>query len=943
MNTIYWLVLFLFATFSVSGQYFQQDIAYALSGNYNKEVHKVDATMSITYTNNSPAPIKKLYVHLWANAFSTKKSPYADQAIKLGQTDFYFAKEDKMGGYEKVQFQVNGRDLDLVYETDEIAYITLPEALPTGDAVTIDCNYVLKMPYKFDRLGWTTDGVQLVHWYPSIAHYDQKGWHTMPYLSMGEHYPTIADYTVDLNLPYEHHVSSGTLGGPQQKSITDYAIVARDKAAVNSFTIDDLSVDVMHNNNQIVLDNIQDYLSSALEYFEKHIGPYPHDKLSVVETNESGGMEYGALITLGAKDKKTFHYYLIHELLHQWFYGTIVTDQRKSGWIDEGFTTYFQQRYFKEVLGYDHYTNIAPPIYGSKPAVLKRLVPIQAKRQFDQPLCTHIDHVSAINYGINSYEIPARWIYHLEQMMGQKNFDNAIKDLMTKWGRKHPKEEDIQAIFEEHTEKSLDWFFTDMVYKKWTTDYTLEKKGTKLVVDNNTSLRAPYQLSIVTPDSTSTLWHEGHTDQKVYDVANTILHAELDPQHSLLEVNEKNNSLKRKAFSIVPFLGIDKASKNELYFAPLLNYNSSDGLTSGMAFYNSTITPKRFKFLIAPQYGWKSKDVVGNLWASYDQYIDHSLFRKIFWKLDVKSYSDFYNEVIDRPHRYIAFRPSVSFHRRQDADSHKYKKFTLRVNHTYREQYSVAEEKSTYTPRTLYQFLYNSYNFNELAPRDFLLALEFQSYKPLTERQHYLKLTTSYKQDFLYASKKKISTRLYASYFILNTQRESASYNNLFTQGSSALIHQGFNDYAYDESWYNRLNQDAILSNQVSYAGGGFKTPFGSAYNLGMTNDFSVALNLEADLPLNMPDWLPLGVYFDIGYYTSKQTLSEDLTGKTLFSSGLSLNYGEGLFAIYLPLINSSQINSIYTAEDTNILGRVSFRLDINRFNPWELIEDYNF
>jgi len=96
-------------------------------------------------------------------------------------------------------------------------------------------------------------------------------------------------------------------------------------------------------------------------------------------------------------------------------------------------------------------------------------------------------------------------------------------------------------------------------------------------------------------------------------------------------------------------------------------------------------------------------------------------------------------------------------------------------------------------------------------------------------------------------------------------------------------------------------------------------------------------------LPIKLPKFLPLGVYLDVGYYTAKDTESEDLKGNTLLSGGLALNYGEGLFSIYLPLYNNDPINSIYESDGTNFLGKISFRIDINRFNPWEIIEDYNF
>lgn len=81
----------------------------------------------------------------------------------------------------------------------------------------------------------------------------------------------------------------------------------------------------------------------------------------------------------------------------------------------------------------------------------------------------------------------------------------------------------------------------------------------------------------------------------------------------------------------------------------------------------------------------------------------------------------------------------------------------------------------------------------------------------------------------------------------------------------------------------------------------------------------------------------------DIGYYTSKETAEAKLEGKSFYSGGVMLEFGEGLFSIYLPLVNSTAINDIYNTEGIGILGKVSFNLDLIKFNPWDIAEDYSF
>ena len=117
----------------------------------------------------------------------------------------------------------------------------------------------------------------------------------------------------------------------------------------------------------------------------------------------------------------------------------------------------------------------------------------------------------------------------------------------------------------------------------------------------------------------------------------------------------------------------------------------------------------------------------------------------------------------------------------------------------------------------------------------------------------------------------------------------------------------------------------------------------GSQYNIGQTNDFAFALNMKSNLPIKTPAILPLKLFLDVGYYRSKETAESPLEGNSFYSGGVMLEYGSGLFSIYLPILNSQVINDIYDTEGIGFLGRVSFRLDLIRFNPWDIAEDYSF
>jgi hypothetical protein len=82
----------------------------------------------------------------------------------------------------------------------------------------------------------------------------------------------------------------------------------------------------------------------ALKYAAKNIGPYPYKELFIVKTPMVlEGMEFSNMIFLSDKcfdDLSVLKRVTYHEILHQWFYGIIGTDQLNEPFFDEGMVEY---------------------------------------------------------------------------------------------------------------------------------------------------------------------------------------------------------------------------------------------------------------------------------------------------------------------------------------------------------------------------------------------------------------------------------------------------------------------------------------------------------------------------------------------------------------------------------------------------------------------------
>ena len=57
-------VYFLLATLSMNGQYWQQKVNYEMEINFDDENHQYEGEQTLTYYNNSPDTLYRLYFHL---------------------------------------------------------------------------------------------------------------------------------------------------------------------------------------------------------------------------------------------------------------------------------------------------------------------------------------------------------------------------------------------------------------------------------------------------------------------------------------------------------------------------------------------------------------------------------------------------------------------------------------------------------------------------------------------------------------------------------------------------------------------------------------------------------------------------------------------------------------------------------------------------------------
>lgn len=513
------LVLALFATAPLFAQtpYWQQQLRYTIQAELNDTEKTITGFETIVYKNNSPNTLDFIWFHLWPNAYKNDSTALmmqirSDSSRKNKVTTF------SPGTIQGLAFTVNGKPAQTQPHTNpqyiDITKVVLPDALMPGDSVVITTPFKVILPPYFSRSGHADGEFMACQWYPKPAVFDQRGWHEMPYLDMGEFYSEYADYSVSLTVPSAYVVgATGTLLTKEEldvykstgaknasrrkkdptpykspfktpkktltwsaKQVPDFAWFTDKNFVIQYDTVKlpgNTTVDAFsyyHNKKGTPWVNSIDYVKDAVRHYSAWVGEYEYPTAQAVEgpkNNSSGGMEYPmiTLITSPDEDAETLDAVIAHEVGHNWFMSMLGSNEREHAWMDEGLNTFFQFRYEAEKYR-------SNSIFGkSIPSTIKKLPADQFLNAIYNAIHQGLPINSAMDipsdqfttsreYGLASYIKTALWMHILESAVGPEKTQRAVQLYFKQWKNKHPQPADMQASFEEATGENLDDFFT---------------------------------------------------------------------------------------------------------------------------------------------------------------------------------------------------------------------------------------------------------------------------------------------------------------------------------------------------------------------------------------------------------------------------------------------------------------------------------------------------
>ncbi|MCR4391685.1 MAG: hypothetical protein NUV94_02635 [Candidatus Acetothermia bacterium] len=244
------------------------------------------------------------------------------------------------------------------------------------------------------------------------------------------------------------------------------------------------------------------YVQEILDYYGDRYGPYPHDRLLLVEHPNEVGMALtadGAVylprwffarqdLTAGGILSRYGRYILAHELAHLWWGIGIGVDLDAENWLSEGMAQYLAIRWYEEAFGAEGGNVFQFAQAGLGEGIAKFMLGFVNLREhltelpylgtafqgFDEAV---VKPTAEVRYGqvsgVRLYDKGYLVLRALAHLVGEDTFDKVLRKIHAAALGGTVTVADLQALLEEATGQDLAPFFSQWVYGDAQADYAV--------------------------------------------------------------------------------------------------------------------------------------------------------------------------------------------------------------------------------------------------------------------------------------------------------------------------------------------------------------------------------------------------------------------------------------------------------------------------------------
>ncbi|RYY59330.1 MAG: M1 family peptidase [Chitinophagaceae bacterium] len=591
--------------------YWQNRVDYQINANLNETTKEVTSTVVISYKNNSPLQLPYVWLQLDQNLFNpasrgqakmpaTGRSRYGDAANPF----------DGGYKIKSVKVMEGTKETEGIYVvTDTRMQVRLAKAIAakTG-ALKLKIEYSYTVPdYGADRTGIlaTKNGniFAIAQWFPRMCVFDDvRGWNTDPYLGASEFYCEYGDFDVSITAPATMIVAaSGELQNPadvltatqlaryNKAKQSDATVMIRDSAEVldpasrpskptltwkfkiqnsrdfawaasKAFVWDAARMNLPDNKKGLAMSVYPaeaggargwgrgtEYTKGSIENYSKRWFPYPYYSAVNVASN-IGGMEYPGIVFCSANARTAGLFGVTdHEFGHTWFPMIVGSNERRYGWMDEGFNTFINGI---AAADFNNGEYNSPKRSAHKSGMF---------RSGMESVLNTPDAMMERNIGTLLYSKPGFALGLLRDVvLGEDRFDFAFRQYIKNWSFKHPTPTDFFRSIENGAGEDLAWFWKSVFIETYLLDQAVTKveyvknvpaNGALITIANLEKMAMPVTVEYTTASNVTArkvlpveIWQSTGVWKFAVPTKEEIIKVVIDPDKVLPDLRPENNT-----------------------------------------------------------------------------------------------------------------------------------------------------------------------------------------------------------------------------------------------------------------------------------------------------------------------------------------------------------------------------------------------------------------
>lgn len=862
----------------------------------------------LVYTNTSKDTLTEIYLSDWANSFSSKTTPLAKRFSENFESAFHFEKDENRGRTAiksiksisgKPYLWERGKELDIIR-------IPLKSPLLPDASETIYLEYSVKIPDdKYTRYGVSKFGdYKLRYWFIAPGVYDE-GWQVYSNKNTDDFYMPPSHFNINFRFPENYRLFSDlnstneiTTKGDKTIHLSGAhrmgAVIYLDRTlGFKSVETDQLELitDIKDKKVTPTIKALQ--IDRITRFLKDKLGPYPFEKLLISDADYRNNPVYGLNQLPDFISPFPSGFEMDMELLktisRKYIETTLPVNPRKDYWLHGALQIYLMSEYVNtyypdiKILGnmseffiirWSHASELE---FNDQYPFLYLNV---ARNNLHQSLVTPKDSLLKFNKNIANDYFAGTGLQYLSDYIGKTSLEKSLSDYYSKNILKPSTPKDFQSILHANTSLPVDWFFEDYIGKRTTIDFKIQQVETigdslKVTVKNTRRNQMPVSLYGLNKDEiVIKKWLDPIDSSLTVTIpAKGIKKLVLNHEGIIPEYNRRNNyknvqGLLNRPLQVRLFKDIEDPRYNQMFFMPVFGYNLYDGFSLGPKVYNKTFLPKGFHYRIEPQYGFRSKTIVGKGSLLYTDLIDGSDLYSVRYGVSGNYFS--YNTDLF----YKRFSPFVTFSFRDHEDLRKNKRHYINLRNVSVKRDEDPENLAEEPNYNVYnaQYVYSDKNLINYyrAQFDFQLSKNFS------------KISTQFEYRKLFLSNRQLDVRFFAGLFLNNNTSRDDDYFSFALDRPT--------DYLFDYNYYGRSEATGLFSQQIIIAEGGFKSQLEPAF----ANEWITTLNTSTNI------WKWIYAYADLGLVKNTGT-----NAKVVYDTGIRANLVADYFELYFPLYSN--------------------------------------